>query len=119
MAFATSGSRAVRAWAVEQGISVPPTGRLADDIVERFNREHKGKRYAPGHVDRYPWTAKPPKGRKVTKQINDREVRQAAREAGVPVGERGALRPEVKDAYVLGTLSALVPSGQPAEQSQD
>lgn len=118
MAFATSGSREVREWAVAQGLSVPKTGRLADDIVAAFDKQHKGKRYAAGHVDRYPWTAKPEKGRKVTRKINDREVRQAAREAGVPVGERGALRPEVKDAYVLGTLDSLVPSEQP-EQSQD
>jgi len=116
MAFGTSGATAVREWAVQNGIEVPKTGRLADDIVERFNAQHKGKRYSPEHVDRYPWEAKPAKGRKVRKMINDREVRLAAREAGVPVGERGALRPEVKDAFVLGTLSALVP--QP-EQSQD
>jgi len=110
MAFATSGAQDVRKWAAEQNIDAPETGRLPDDLIAKFNKAHPGKRYSASHVERYSWTAKPSKGKSRTRKINDREVRLAAREAGVKVGERGALRPEVKDAYVLDNLAALAQS---------
>ena len=119
MAFATSGAHDVRAWAVQEGIEVPKTGSFSTDLIEKFNAQHKGKRYSPDHVDRYEWSAKPQKGRKRTLRINDAEVRAAAREAGVQVGKRGALRPEVKDAFVLGTLDALAQAQREAQAPQE
>ena len=92
--------------------SVPATGRISDEAASIYNRANPGKRYKPAQYagKTFKVTAKPEKGRSVTKVIVEKEARAAAREAGVPVGKRGALPKEVREAYVLGTLSSLVPT---------
>lgn len=35
-------SKAVRAWAAEQGIDVPKRGKISDAVVEQFTRAHEG-----------------------------------------------------------------------------
>ena len=113
MSFRSVSPAAVRAYfdSIEQPIA--PTGRISAESTKVYNRANPGKRYVPaGYAGKtFKVTAKPPKGRSVTKVVVEREVRAAALAAGVPVGERGALPKPVREAYVLGTLSTLVPQG--------
>lgn len=112
MAFRPVSPSTVRAYFDGIGKPLPATGRISDEAAAEYNRANKGRPYKPGQ---YPGktitvTAKPEKGRTVTKKVVEREVRAAALAAGVPVGERGALPKEVREAYVLGTLSSLAPA---------
>src|SRR5690606_22653787 len=110
MAFKTASPAQVRAFAAEKGFQVGARGKFSDELVKAFNTEHRCTPYRAGQfVPTEKHTVKPEKGRKVTRTINLSEVRAAAREAGVQVGARGRIPTQVKDAYVLGTLSSLVP----------
>ena len=104
---ATAPASAVRAWATENGIETGSRGRLAPDVIKAYNAKHGLKYREAQHVETIEVTAKPEKGRKVTRRVNVAMVRDAAREAGVPVGKRGRISDEVLSAYVLGTLSDL------------
>lgn len=97
----------VRAWAAENGFDVGSRGRFSTDLVRAFNKAN-GLKYREGqHVPTVRVSAKPEKGRTVTRTVNVADVRAAAREAGVPVGRRGRIDGAVMSAYVLGTLSDL------------
>ena len=103
----TASPASVREWASEQGIKVGTRGKFSRDLIRAFNKAHAVK-YSPGnHVAAVKHTAKPDKGRAKTLTINVAQVRAAAAEAGVPVGDRGRVSKAIKDAYVLGTLDAL------------
>lgn len=104
---ATAPASAVRAWAAEQGIEVGKRGRLAPQVVKAYNASHGLKYREAQHVETVEVTAKPEKGRKITRRVNVAMVRDAARDAGVPVGKRGRISEQVLTAYVLGTLSDL------------
>lgn len=97
----------VRAWASEQGIPVGKRGKFSRDLISAYNKAHGLKYRAGEHVPTVKVTAKPAKGRSVTRTVNMAQVRAAAQEAGVPVGKRGRIDRKVVDAYVLGTLSDL------------
>lgn len=82
-------------------------GRLGAPVIKAYNKSHAVKHTENAYVPTVKHTAKPAKGRKVTKTINLAQVRAAAQDAGVKVGARGTLPTAVLDAYVLGTLSTL------------
>ena len=97
----------VRAWASANGHEVGKRGKFSKELILAFNRAN-GVKYREGaHVPTVKVSAKPAKGRTVTRTVNMAQVRSAAREAGVPVGKRGRIDRKVVDAYVLGTLSTL------------
>ena len=98
----------VRTWADEQGIPVGKRGKFSDDLIRAYNKAHGLKYRAGEHVPVVKVTAKPAKGRSVTRTINMAQVRAAAREAGVEVGKRGRIDRKVVDAYVLGDFSPLL-----------
>ena len=104
---ATASPADVRAWARENGHEVGTRGRFAPDLVRAFNASHGLKYREAQHVPTVEVTAKPEKGRKVTRKVNIALVREAALAAGVPVGKRGRISQEVIQAYVLGTLDTL------------
>ena len=104
---ATAPASAVRAWAAEQGIEAGKRGRLAPQVVKAYNAKHGLKYKEAQHVETVEVTAKPEKGRKSTRKVNVAMVREAALDAGVPVGKRGRISEQVLTAYVLGTLSDL------------
>ena len=104
---ATAPASVVRAWAAENGIETGSRGRLAPDVIKAYNAKHGLKYREAQHVETIEVTAKPEKGRKITRRVNVAMVRDAAREAGVPVGNRGRISEAVLTAYVLGTLSDL------------
>lgn len=98
----------VRAWAIEQGITegFGSRGRISPALAAAFNKGKRGNaRYAEkAHVPTLEVTAKPEKGRSVTRRVTVEQVRKAAQAAGVKVGKRGRLSQDVLRAYVLGTL---------------
>lgn len=97
----------VRAWAADNGFVVGKRGKFSRDLIRAYNKAN-GLKYREGdHVPVVKVTAKPAKGRSVTRTVNMAGVRAAAVEAGVPVGKRGRIDQKVIDAYVLGTLSDL------------
>lgn len=104
---ATAAPSSVRMWARDNGYNVGTRGRLHPDVIKAYNAAHGLKYREAAHVETVEHTVKPQKGRKVTRKVNIAMVREAAREAGVTVGERGRLPREVLDAYVLGTLRGL------------
>jgi hypothetical protein len=104
---ATASPADVRAWARENGHEVGTRGRFAPDLIRAFNASHGLKYREAQHVPTVEVTAKPEKGRKVTRKVNISLVREAALAAGVPVGKRGRISQEVIQAYVLGTLDTL------------
>lgn len=97
----------VREWARANGHTVGTRGRFAPDLIKAFNASHGLKYREAEHVPTVEVTAKPEKGRKVTRKVNIALVREAAAAAGVPVGKRGRISQEVIQAYVLGTLDTL------------
>lgn len=109
MSFRPVSPATVRAYFDSIGEPIAPTGRISAASTKVYNKANPGKRYVPaGYAGKaFKVTAKPVKGRSVTKVVVEREVRAAALAAGVKVGERGALTPQVREAYVLGTLSTL------------
>ena len=104
---ATASPADVREWARENGHKVGTRGRFAPDLIRAFNASHGLKYREAQHVPTVEVTAKPEKGRKVTRKVNISLVREAALAAGVPVGKRGRISQEVIAAYVLGTLDTL------------
>ena len=97
----------VRAWAAANGHTVGKRGKFSQELISAFNKANKVKYREGQFTPTVSHTAKPEKGRSKTIKVNPALVRQAAREAGVPVGNRGRLDKRVLDAYVLGTLDAL------------
>lgn len=98
----------VRAWAADNGFTVGKRGKFSRDLISAYNKAH-GLKYRQGeHVPTVKVSAKPAKGRTVTRTVNVAQVRAAAAEAGVPVGKRGRISPEVMQAYVLGDFSPLL-----------
>ena len=104
---ATASPADVREWARANGHPVGTRGRFAPDLIKAFNASHGLKYREAEHVPTVEVTAKPEKGRKVTRKVNIALVREAALAAGVPVGKRGRISKEVVEAYVLGTLDIL------------
>lgn len=97
----------VRAWAQENGHKVGQRGKFSRDLISAYNKAN-GLKYREGeHVPTVKVSAKPAKGRTVTRTVNMAQVRAAASAAGVPVGKRGRIDRKVIDAYVLGTLDTL------------
>lgn len=96
---------AVRAWAESVGaIPAGQRGRLGADVIAAYNAKNGLKHVEKGFVKTKRVSAKPAKGRTVTRTVVVSEVRKAAKAAGHPVGARGRLDKSVFDAYVLGTL---------------
>lgn len=116
---ATANPAVVREWAQAEGL-VPTEhkrGRLPASVVKAFNKAH-GQKYVPAaYVETVEHTAKPAKGRSVTRKVNIADVRRACVAAGVEVGARGRLPKSVLDAFVLGTLGQKTeaPAETPAE----
>lgn len=97
----------VRAWAKDNGFTPGDRGKFSTALIAAYNKSH-GLKYRQGqHVPTVKVSAKPAKGRTVTRTVNMAQVRAAALAAGVKVGERGRIDAKVIDAYVLGTLSDL------------
>lgn len=97
----------VRVWAADNGFTVGKRGKFSRELIAAFNKSN-GLKYREGeHVPTVKVSAKPVKGRTVTRTVNVAQVRAAAQEAGVPVGKRGQIAPAIMEAYVLGTLSDL------------
>jgi hypothetical protein len=102
-------SRAVRAWAVENGYAIPGRGRLSVDAVAAFNRAHGmwGARAYSGNDRVRRHTVKPPVGRSITRSYRVSEARAWAVGQGLSMpGQRGRLSSTVLDAYVLALVGA-------------
>lgn len=97
----------VRAWAADNGFTVGKRGKFSAEVISAFNKSNGLKYRAGHHVPTVKVSAKPAKGRTVTRTVNVAQVRAAALDAGVEVGKRGRLDRKVIDAYVLGTLDTL------------
>lgn len=92
----------VRQWAVEQGlIKAGQRGRLGAPVIKAYNKAHAVKHSEASFLPTIKHTAKPAKGRKVTRTVNVTQVRSWAAENGLAVGARGTLPTSVLDAYVL------------------
>lgn len=105
-------AQAVREWAKENGITegYGPRGRISPEVVRLFNKGKRGRaRYVETeHSPTVTVTVQGKRGnRLITRDVNLASIRQAARDAGIPVGERGRLPQEVLRAGVLGTLPDL------------
>lgn len=111
----------VREWAREQGITegFGERGRISPEVVRAFNKGKRGNaRYVEtAHSPTVTVTVEGKRGKMISRDVNLASVRQAALDAGVPVGERGRLSREVIRAYVLGTLDTL-PKDAPAPKAQ-
>ena len=79
-------------------------GRLGAPVIKAYNAANGVKHTESEYVPTIKHTAKPEKGRKVTRTVNVARVRAAAKYAGVFDKERGTLPKSVLDAYVLGDL---------------
>jgi hypothetical protein len=105
---------AVRAWARENGHTVGVKGKLPPTVIEAFNAAHPETPYFEGvHAE----AAKKivvtgvktlDSGKKIpvrrTTTVN--EVRLTAQAAGINVGRRGRLTPDVLTAFAVGQLDA-------------
>lgn len=100
----------VRAWAESVGAIATNAdgghqrGRLGADVISAYNAKHGLKAVEAAFVKTVKVSAKPAKGRTVTRTVSIPQVRAAARAAGVTVGARGRVPQSVLSAYVLGTL---------------
>lgn len=108
MAFTYVPPATVRAYFAGIGEPIPAAGRISDEHAEAYNKANKGKPYEPRAYkgQSITVTAKPEKGRAKTRKVYVNEVRKAALDAGVNVGQRGRLPKPVLEAYVLGTLGS-------------
>jgi hypothetical protein len=98
----------VRAWAEAEGlIGKGQRGRLGATVIKAYNAKHGVKHTESKFVPTVKHTVKPPKGRKIERTLVIKDVRAAAKAAGVEVGPQGTLSKAVLDAYVLGSLSSL------------
>lgn len=96
----------VRVWAIDNGLILAgQRGRLGAEVIKFYNAAHALKHTEHTFVKTVKVSAKPAKGRTVTRTVNVSQVRAAARAAGVEVGARGRLPKSVLDAAVLGTLT--------------
>lgn len=101
----SASPQVVRAWAESvDAISKGQRGRLGADVISAYNAKHGLKAVEASFVKTVRVTAKPAKGRSVTRTVNIAAVRAAANAAGVTVGLRGRINKAVLSAYVLGTL---------------
>ena len=106
----------VRAWAIEQGMTVGTRGVLAPQVIKAFNKAHKS---APYRTSEFKPTVvvKATKigsnGRKVAvrKNVNVADARAAAIAAGVPVNGRGRLPAAILTAYAADDLKSLASAG--------
>lgn len=107
--FQSVSPATVRSYFAAQGTPIASTGRIKDSDVKAYNKANKGRPYRPTEYkgETVTVTAKPEKGRSVTRKVYVSEVRAAALAAGVKVGERGRLPKGVAEAHVLGTLHTL------------
>ena len=115
----------VRAWAVEQGLTVGSRGRLDPKVREAFEKAHKGQKYTEGNKSpktvKVTATSVSAKGRKtpVTKVVDIAEARAAAQAAGVSVGARGRVRQNVLVAFAQGgDFSALLSTPEAPAESE-
>jgi hypothetical protein len=98
----SASSKQVREWAEKEGlIGKGQRGRLGANVIKAYNKSHAVKHTEAKFVQTIKHTAKPAKGRKVTRTVAVPLVRSWAREQGLSVGERGTLPTSVLDAYVL------------------
>ena len=101
----SASPQVVRAWAESvDAISKGQRGRLGADVIAAYNAKHGLKAVEASFVKTVRVSAKPAKGRTVTKTVNIAQVRAAAVAAGHAVGKRGRLDKAVLSAFVLGTL---------------
>jgi hypothetical protein len=92
----------VRAWAEAEGlIKAGQRGRLGAPVIKAYNAKHGVKHTESKYAKTVKVTAKPAKGRKVTRTVLIPEVRAWASDNGFKVGPRGTLSAEVLSAYVL------------------
>jgi hypothetical protein len=99
-----------------ENYSIGTRGRLHPAIRAEFAKKNKGVRYDVGYSEPKSVKVKTfmtnAKGGKtpLSKTVIVSEVRKAAQEAGVPVGERGMPQRAVLEAFARGDLKSLVPS---------
>lgn len=94
---------AVRSWAVAEGILKPgQRGRLGAPVIKAYNAKHGVKHTENKFVDTIKVTAKPAKGRTVTRTVAREAVREWAKAEGlIKATHRGPLSKSVLSAYVL------------------
>jgi hypothetical protein len=99
----------VRAWAeFHDLIPTGQRGRLDHEVIEAYNAKNGLKHVEGKFVKTVKVSAKPAKGRTVTRTVSIPAVRAAAIAANFAgVGQRGRLSKAVLDAYVLGTLTTV------------
>lgn len=100
---ASAPASAVRAWLVETGQidASQKRGKFSVEQIASYNSKH-GLKYRQGQfVSTVTVSAKPAKGRTVTRKVNVEQVRAWAIEQGIEVGARGRLSQDVLAAFVL------------------
>lgn len=98
----SASPKQVREWAEQEGlIGKGQRGRLGANVIKEYNKTHAVKHSEAKFTKTVKVTAKPEKGRKVTRTVVIPEVRAWARENGFTVGKQGTLSQEVLSAYVL------------------
>lgn len=100
-----------------EGETVGSRGKFSQAQIDRFNQAPENRNVKFTHNTHKP-TRKvttvvvSESGRKVprTMNVNLPEVRKAAQDAGYPLGDRGRIPAPVMEAFVAGSLPALVAS---------
>lgn len=103
----------VRAWGrendydgkTEKAVAKDTKGRLNPALIAAYNAKHKGANaYSEKEhgVKSITVTAKPVKGRTVTRKVSVPEARKALQAQGVKVGERGSLPKAALASLILG-----------------
>lgn len=110
----------VRAWLRDnaEAVGVPAPGargKLSEAQIKAFEKHNKGKAfshaaYKPVRKVTAVVTSDNGRKRPVTKNVNLPEVRAAAIDAGIPLGDRGRIPGKVLSAFVAGELTTLAAS---------
>jgi hypothetical protein len=99
----SASPKQVRAWAEAEGlIGKGQRGRLGAPVIKAYNAKHGVKHTEKAFAATLKVTAKPEKGRSVTRTVEVKAVREWAKENGlISDKHRGPLAKSVLSAYVL------------------
>ena len=100
----TAPASAVREFALANGVEVGGRGRFAKSLVDAFNAQSDVPYVEAGHRHTVEVTVTAKNHRKITRRVDRVEVREAAKAAGMKVGDRGRLPREAFERFVLGAL---------------
>ena len=113
MSVKSASPAEVRAWGLAQNppLAKDGNGKFSKALIDAYNKAHRTK-YRPGQFrPQVLVTAKGATGRPLRGIVNVAEARAALVAAGIPVGERGRLRPEaLAQGYLLVREASKAPA---------